>query len=505
MLELGESESNEAPDRTFLKEGAKSDGTVLNKTEVPKDGHLTRSLTQNFRTKKSLNQYKGYTKLCLCGLSLMCVAYIVHFVDPIQLAKDIMLNMKEGSYIYSMWKTPPIKLYIKIFMFNITNADRFIKGLDAKLKVEEIGPYTYSETVINKDITWNENHTLSYTPERSVRFEPEHSIGNPEKDMVNVINIPLLLMDEGQNRVTMFINKTEDQDQYSIDKFNGSPGLKLWGYDSTTNKSNTCNKVTGTVEAVLFPRNINTNHTFKVYRRAFCRPLPFLFDKQITMKGGYPAFLFKFPEDILDPNNPDNKCYCNKNEGCLPKGLSDLSPCYYNIPVAISLPHFIKGNRSLVDAIDGIAPNSTKHDSIFAIQPEVGVPLFVKTRIQTNLVVKKTKQNRVKPFNNLVIPVFWMEVELLGLPNSMIFLLDLLLVIGPILQTGCIILMFALGLLLVFIANLRYAWNSGFIDSRTATLISYKRKQRQQEKIVGRNTHYAQLMPATPLNPLRIR
>lgn len=54
-----------------------------------------------------------------------------------------MLNMKEGSYIYSMWKTPPIKLYIKIFMFNITNADRFIKGLDAKLKVEEIGPYTY--------------------------------------------------------------------------------------------------------------------------------------------------------------------------------------------------------------------------------------------------------------------------------------------------------------------------------------------------------------------------
>lgn len=40
-----------------------------------------------------------------------------------------------------------------------------------------------------------------------------------------------------------------------------------------------------------------------------------------------------------------------------------------DIPVAISLPHFIKGNRSLVDAIDGIAPNSTKHDSIFAIQP----------------------------------------------------------------------------------------------------------------------------------------
>lgn len=51
----------------------------------------------------------------------------------------------------------------------------------------------FSETVINKDITWNENHTLSYTPERSVRFEPEHSIGNPEKDMVNVINIPLLV------------------------------------------------------------------------------------------------------------------------------------------------------------------------------------------------------------------------------------------------------------------------------------------------------------------------
>lgn len=53
------------------------------------------------------------------------------------------MTMKDGSYLYRMWKAPPVKLYIKIFIFNITNAERFVKGYDKRLKVEEIGPYTY--------------------------------------------------------------------------------------------------------------------------------------------------------------------------------------------------------------------------------------------------------------------------------------------------------------------------------------------------------------------------
>ena len=41
----------------------------------------------------------------------------------------------------------------------------------------------------------------------------------------------------------------------------------------------------------------------------------------------------------------------------------------------------------------------------------VGVPLVAHIRVQTNLVVHKTKGNpRVAPFNNLTVPIFWVDL-----------------------------------------------------------------------------------------------
>lgn len=524
--------------------------------------------------RKKPDPYKGYMKLCLSGLALMGIAYVTHFIDPVQIARDLTMTMKDGSYLYKMWKSPPIKLYIKIFMFNITNSERFVKGQDKKLKVTEVGPYTYSETVTNEDIVWNPNNTISFTPSRSVQFEPDMSIGDPEKDVIIVPNIPLLgiasmlhnssttinlaistlvsyldsqpilkmpindflwgyedplvrlaqkmlpswinfvqfglldrMMDEGKNRITMSLSKNNDTSEFSIQRFNGLPGLKAWGYvpgDQQTNSIDHCNLVEGAYEGYLFPRNIEKGQSFTVYRKAFCRPLPLRYSGEGVNPVGYPEVYFRFPDDILDPTNPDNACYCkSKTEQCLPNGLSDLSPCYYNIPVAISLPHFLNGNKSLHEAVEGMSPDPEKHDTIFAVQPEVGVPTMVKTRLQTNLVVKKTRFiPRVKPFNNLVMPIFWMQVELLGLPFSVNFLIVLLLQVGPVAQRVGIILSFGLGLLLVFIANLRYAWYSGLFNSRrTATLISYKQKQRQQEKIIWRNSRYSQLLASPQVSP----
>ena len=47
----------------------------------------------------------------------------------------------EGE-IFELWKEPPVELYIKIYLFNITNAEAFMDGTE-KMKVEEIGPYVY--------------------------------------------------------------------------------------------------------------------------------------------------------------------------------------------------------------------------------------------------------------------------------------------------------------------------------------------------------------------------
>lgn len=52
------------------------------------------------------------------------------------------LIFAEDGEIFNLWQNPPVNLYIKIYLFNITNAEQFMKG-EEKMKVEEIGPYVY--------------------------------------------------------------------------------------------------------------------------------------------------------------------------------------------------------------------------------------------------------------------------------------------------------------------------------------------------------------------------
>ena len=71
---------------------------------------------------------------------------------------------------------------------------------------------------------------------------------------------------------------------------------------------------------------------FRIFRKAFCRTLPIVFQKEAVTADGIPVYQYGFADDFLDPpdQNPKNRCYCKKNEKCLRKGLSNLTPCYYS-------------------------------------------------------------------------------------------------------------------------------------------------------------------------------
>lgn len=45
--------------------------------------------------------------------------------------------------MFNLWENPPLDVYLKVYIFNVTNADSFLAGSDKKLKVEEVGPYVY--------------------------------------------------------------------------------------------------------------------------------------------------------------------------------------------------------------------------------------------------------------------------------------------------------------------------------------------------------------------------
>ena len=80
------------------------------------------------------------------------------------------LNMRPGLPPYNMWVEPNPTVYLRVSIFSVANAERFLSGDDTKLKIIEIGPIVYREHLRHTDIETYENSTLSYTAERHVEF-----------------------------------------------------------------------------------------------------------------------------------------------------------------------------------------------------------------------------------------------------------------------------------------------------------------------------------------------
>ncbi|XP_067000934.2 scavenger receptor class B member 1 [Anabrus simplex] len=252
-------------------------------------------------------------------------------------------------------------------------------------------------------------------------------------------------------------------DVFSLDTYNGSPGLPQWGYgkklvhDPVTNKSVPeelpCNMVRGSLEGFMFPRGMTSGSKFYVYRRAFCRTFPALFESEGVGPGGYRALWYKLDKNSMDPLADQNSCFCDKkNEQCPPLGTSDISPCYYNIPLTLSMPHFLNGDRRLVDAVEGLNP-LPEHESYLVVQPDLGIPLSIRCKIQVNLVIKKTKLHpKVAPFNDLILPILWIDFNVKDLPFHIELLMTLALYVGPVLQTSFTVLLAIVGSIMLLTA-----------------------------------------------------
>ena len=75
-------------------------------------------------------------------------------------------KLKSGHQHFSPFIEGPLndKLLVsalKVYFFNLTNAEAVFKGLE-KPKLVEVGPYTYTQKWTKQNITWHENGTLSY-------------------------------------------------------------------------------------------------------------------------------------------------------------------------------------------------------------------------------------------------------------------------------------------------------------------------------------------------------
>lgn len=53
------------------------------------------------------------------------------------------LVLRNDSESFTSWANPPTTPYMKIHIFNYTNIEDFKTGKDKKLKVKDLGPYTF--------------------------------------------------------------------------------------------------------------------------------------------------------------------------------------------------------------------------------------------------------------------------------------------------------------------------------------------------------------------------
>ncbi|XP_017892677.1 scavenger receptor class B member 1-like [Ceratina calcarata] len=498
--------------------------------------------------------------LMTLGFLSLTTGCILFFFQPYELLFKLKVMFGPGGEIFEMWRKPDVELYLKVYLFNVTNPEEYLSGKESKLRFQEVGPYVYKEAFEHKDVHFNDNgtvtailhHPLTYIPEMSNGTEEDEvvmphiallSITNVMRDAAYFTRLGLNLLIRNTDtqplarmtaREFMFgyestlvtlgnkmwpswikfdkvglIDRMYDFDgEYEnvytgendirmtglIEKYKGDENLPQW-----TGK---CANVKGASDGVKFPSYIEPNDTILFFRKSLCRSASMtrIGEKVIT---GLETYKYKFIENILDNGayNPENKCFC-RHGVCLPPGLIDVTDCYYGFPIALSYPHFYKGDPSLLEAVEGLNPAADLHESYAYIQPKSGLPVKLAFRFQINMVLRDIEHMaRVEKFGNLVLPMLWFEIGMYELPTSMVVRFWLYLNALPVAENILSYILLLTGLVLILLSIHRlFLYNPKKLMSSRKWLDSEMKNQtlqfldRRMSKVKEMDTYYSSLL-----------
>ncbi|EFN87706.1 Scavenger receptor class B member 1 [Harpegnathos saltator] len=413
--------------------------------------------------------------LGLLGLASGCFVLLCR---PYELLFKWKITFGEGGEIFEAWRNPEVDLYVKIYLFNVTNHDEYLQGRDSKLRFQETGPYVYKELLEHTDIVFNDNGTLTAVPLHPLQYMPELSNGS-EQDILILPNIALLSIAnvmKDASYVTrwglnMLIRQTDSHPlvrmtahefmfgykstlvtlgyhimpswikfdklglidrMYDFDGdyetiYTGETDIRMTGliekYNGDVNLpqwTGKCANVHGASDGTKFQGFIQPNDTLLFFRKSLCRSARMVRVGEKTVKSLY-SYHYTFMENELDNGavNPENKCFCRQGT-CLKSGLIDVTDCYYGFPIALSYPHFYKADPSILASLEGLEPKKELHESYFFIEPTSGLPTSLASRFQINMVLQNIEHiARVEKLANFVLPLLWFEIGMYGLPDSL--------------------------------------------------------------------------------------
>ena len=149
-----------------------------------------RELSSNLS--RSPGKRLSYHKWIICLLSFLTVFSLVSvglfwLTDSFSKAIIWNLQLRNGSLSFALWQRPAVRAVYRIRVFNYTNVKDFEAGLARKLRVQEVGPYIYRETLSRVNLEIEKNDTVTYQEMRSYQWEG----GSPDDEIITVPNIPL--------------------------------------------------------------------------------------------------------------------------------------------------------------------------------------------------------------------------------------------------------------------------------------------------------------------------
>lgn len=178
-----------------------------------------------------------------------------------------------------------------------------------------------------------------------------------------------------------------------------------------------------------------TNETvINYFRKSICQVIPLTYNKATELHG-LKVFEYELlPKVLKRKENLTTDCTRGQEE-ILPDGLSDMSRCYYNFPMVLSLPHFYGFENgtwlkrlvgfelichyasqiilwSLTPFQSGIEAIPEKHGSKIMVEPVLGLGVKQYARSQVNTYIRDLTgfPTIFERFSHMVIPLFWGEM-----------------------------------------------------------------------------------------------
>ncbi|XP_060802333.1 scavenger receptor class B member 1-like [Amyelois transitella] len=482
-------------------------GTKMTIQQVPSKGRISIMKIQNFTVHRRNSVIRT-----LYGVFLILISVAMISTNPLEYFTKKFLEVSEGSFVFKMWETPTYQLYSEVWVYNYTNVPEFLSGEDKTLKLKEIGPFRFQETRTNHNMSVNADEgTMFMKPNITLKFLREESVADIKDIHVYVPNMALLAISTlvadklgyfanagayysintlgsklfrnltveelfwgyedpmvtiasgllpgwidfkkigvldrfyAQRDASAVVELRDANTRFSLRTWDGSEGLVEQGF-TDLNSSTLCNRIKGSYEGLMLPPNVRKDRVIPIFRRQACRVYPFAFKEETNEKYGYNYYRFAMEQSAMS-NTSAYACKCSTN--CLPNGFVDVSRCYYGFPIALSKPHFLDTDPQQQSYYEGMRPDPVKHSSILELEPTVGVPLSLSSKIQVNIAVRTSPGNPItRPFKDKMVPLMWLSLYCKEPPPEVANLLKLRFIVAPPLFIAIEVLLFIVGIIL---------------------------------------------------------